>query len=37
VSSEVDQYSVLRLIEEAFGLAPLGAAATAPRITGWQR
>ena len=36
VRTRVDQYSVLRLIEDAFGLHHLGDAATAPEITGWQ-
>ena len=36
VRTRVDQYSVLRLIEDAFGLHRLGGAATAPAITGWQ-
>ena len=33
-ATRIDHYSVLRTIEDAFGLAPLGSAATAQSITG---
>jgi hypothetical protein len=32
----VDQYSILRLIEDAWGLVALGEAARAPLIEGWR-
>jgi hypothetical protein len=37
IRTSVDQYSVLKLIEDAWGLPELGGAATAPNIAGWQR
>ena len=36
VRTRVDQYSILRLIEDAFALHHLGGAAAAPAITGWE-
>ena len=36
ISTRVDQYSILRLIEDAWGLDALGEAARAPLIEGWR-
>jgi phosphatidylinositol-3-phosphatase len=36
IDTSVDQYSVLRLIEDAWGLRNMGSAANAPAILGWQ-
>lgn len=36
IRTNVDQYSVLKLIEDAWGLRELGEAASAPAIEGWQ-
>jgi len=36
VSTRADQYSILALIERAWGLDLLGKAAQAPELTGWQ-
>ena len=36
IGTRVDQYSVLKLIEDAWGLRNLGSAASAPAILGWQ-
>jgi phosphatidylinositol-3-phosphatase len=36
IRTRVDQYSILRLIEDAWGLDPLGEAARGPLIDGWQ-
>ena len=36
IGTRIDQYSVLRLIEDAWGLRELGSAASAPAIVGWQ-
>jgi phosphatidylinositol-3-phosphatase len=36
ISTRVDQYSVLKLIEDAWGLRDLGSAASAPAILGWR-
>ncbi len=36
IGTRVDQYSVLKLIEDAWGLPELGAAASAPAIRGWR-
>ena len=36
IGTRVDQYSVLKLIEDAWGLRELGSAASAPAIAGWQ-
>ncbi len=36
IRTSVDQYSVLKLIEDAWGLPDLGSAASAPAILGWQ-
>jgi hypothetical protein len=36
IGTRVDQYSILRLIEDAWGLDALGEAARAPLIEGWR-
>ena len=36
VATNVDQYSVLRLIEDVWGLRHLGSASSAPGISGWR-
>jgi phosphatidylinositol-3-phosphatase len=36
IGTRVDQYSVLKLIEDVWGLPDLGSAASAPAILGWQ-
>jgi Phosphoesterase family. len=36
IRTSVDQYSVLKLIEDAWGLRDMGSAASAPTILGWQ-
>jgi hypothetical protein len=36
IRTRVDQYSILRLIEDAWGLVALGEAARAPLIEGWR-
>ena len=36
IRTRVDQYSVLRLIQDAWGLGTLGKTAVAPVIDGWQ-
>jgi acid phosphatase len=37
ISTPVDQYSMLQMIEDNWGLPRLGSAATTPSMTGWQR
>lgn len=36
IRTDVSQYSILKLIEDAWGLRDLGEAASAPAIEGWQ-
>jgi hypothetical protein len=36
IGTRVDQYSVLKLIEDVWGLPEMGSAASAPAIQGWQ-